>query len=150
MQQTESAQLIDIAYKDKKRGPMLKHQQCQVSCDAGVQGDVRGKPGRRQVTVLCREAWQLACDELQVDLPWTVRRANLLVSGLTLDHSSIGKIIEIGDVKLEITRETDPCHRMEQQQTGLINALKPDWRGGVCCKVLQGGHIEVNAQVTLR
>jgi MOSC domain-containing protein YiiM len=37
--------------------------------------------------------------------------------------------------------ETDPCPRMDAQHPGLTAALLPEWRAGVCCRVLKGGAI---------
>jgi hypothetical protein len=73
---------------------------------AGIEGDARGAKPDRQVTVLFRESWQDACRELDVTLPWTTRRANLLVSGVAPPQQSGGQI-RIGDVVLEVTLETD-------------------------------------------
>ena len=117
-------------------------ERAEVTLDAGVASDSRGRPGRRQVTVLSREAWEEAVEELgrkPESLPWTVRRANLLVEGLELEGTS-GRRLLIGDeVELEITGETDPCQRMEEQQSGLRQALEPRWRGGVTARVIRGG-----------
>jgi MOSC domain-containing protein YiiM len=42
-----------------------------------------------------------------------------------------------------ITRETDPCERMDALAPGLRAALTPDWRGGACSRVVVGGTIRV-------
>ena len=89
------------------------------------------------------------CAELGKDLPWTTRRANLLVDGIALPQAA-GDVIEIGDVKLKVELETDPCSRMEEQFAGLKQALTPDWRGGVCCTVLSGGTVAIGDSVSIR
>ena len=48
-----------------------------------------------------------------------------------------------------ITDETDPCNRMEEQHAGLQAALGPDWRGGVTCRVVQGGEVTLGDQVRI-
>jgi MOSC domain-containing protein YiiM len=120
-----------------------------ISTDSGLEGDCRGKPGKRQVTVISAEAWNDACADLNVQLPWMVRRANLLLSGLRFTAEHVGKVLAIGEVRLLITRETDPCRRMDEAHQGLRFALTPQWRGGVCCKVLQAGRIALGDSVTL-
>jgi MOSC domain-containing protein YiiM len=120
-----------------------------VSKVAGVENDFRGKPGKRQVTVLSLEQWQLACEELHTTLPWTVRRANLLVDGVIFDSSMTGKQIKIGQLILLITGETDPCPKMDAQHQGLTKALTPDWRGGVCCRVIADGRVKVGDQLSI-
>lgn len=143
-------QLLDIAFRAKSRAQMQTKQETMISKVAGVEDDFRGKPGKRQVTVLSLEQWQLACDELGTTLPWTVRRANLLVDGISFDPSMVGQQIRIGQLILLITKETDPCPRMDTQHQGLTQALKPDWRGGVCCRVIADGRVEIGDQVKMQ
>ncbi|HHJ80874.1 MAG TPA: MOSC domain-containing protein [Candidatus Tenderia electrophaga] len=142
------AQLSGIATRAKKRADMQLLQSAAVTLEKGIADDFRGKPGKRQVTVMTQEGWQTACAEAGVDLSWLERRANLLVEGLNLQES-VGAIIRIGTVKLLITRETDPCQRMEEAQPGLFAAMAKQWRGGVCCQVLEAGQIAVGDEVEL-
>ena len=60
-----------------------------------------------------------------------------------------GNRLKIGDVLLEITGETDPCFRMDEQQEGLQEALRPHWRGGVTCRVLSEGQIAVGDEIIM-
>jgi MOSC domain-containing protein YiiM len=140
-------QLLDIAFRPKSKASMQTKAETMVSKVAGVEDDFRGKPGKRQVTVLSLEQWQLACDEVGTTLPWTLRRANLLVDGVSFDSSMVGQQIKIGRLILLITRETDPCPRMDAQHQGLTKALTPDWRGGVCCRVIADGRVKVGDQL---
>lgn len=143
-----TAKLLGIALKPKRRGPMLTVSEVELSIESGLLGDSRGKPGPRQVTLLSQTAWRAACSDLGVELPWTTRRANLLVDDLPLFQST-GSHLVIGEAVLEITGETDPCSRMEKAQQGLFKALSRDWRGGVCCRVVQGGLLTVGMDVEL-
>lgn len=140
--------LIAIARREGKRAPMQLLERARVTGDAGVQGDFRGRPGRRQVTVLTAEAWAAACAELGRELPWTERRANLLIEGLGLTGTTGGRLV-IGTLVLEITGELDPCSRMDEASDGLCAALTPDWRGGVTCRVLADGEIGIGEGVRL-
>lgn len=119
-----------------------------VSLEKGVADDFRGKPSKRQVTVMSQRAWRDANAELNRDLPWTTRRANLLVDDLELENT-VGDIITIGDVKLLITQETDPCERMQEAAEGLFDALAVRWRGGVCCRVISEGTLQLGESVVL-
>jgi MOSC domain-containing protein YiiM len=141
--------LEGIARRDRKRAPMETLERAEVSTGTGVARDFRGKPGRRQVTVVSASAWRAACTELGREIPWTTRRANLLVDGVELPRS-IGSVIRIGTVRLGVTGEVDPCSRMDEQCAGLTSALKPDWRGGVSCTVLEGGTVSLGDAVTLQ
>lgn len=142
------AQLLGIATHAQKRAALELLDSAEVTLEKGVADDFRGKPGQRQVTVLSQEDWQAACAEAGVELPWTERRANLLIEGVALDQSA-GQILKIGEVQLLITRETDPCQRMEEAHPGLFAAMAKQWRGGVCCRVVQAGHIKLGDRVEL-
>lgn len=142
-------QLLDIAFRPKSRAVMQTKVDTMVSKVAGVDGDFRGKPGKRQVTVMSIEQWQLACDELGTTLPWTIRRANLLVDGVSFDATMVGQQIKIGQCILYITGETDPCPKMDAQHQGLTHALTPDWRGGVCCRVIADGRVKVGDKMVI-
>ena len=122
-------------------GPIETIDSAAITEEDGVEGNVR-KSRRRRVTVIAAEAWAAACAELDADLPWTLRRANLLVEGLDLPREP-GARLRIGDVVLEVTQETGPCALMDAQHAGLKAALTPDWRGGVSCMVIEEGRVTV-------
>lgn len=140
--------LVGIARRDRKRAPMETLEQADISAETGVARDFRGKPGKRTVTVISARAWREVCSELGRDIPWTTRRANLLVDEIDLPRST-GQVIEIGAVRLEVMMEVDPCSRMDEQVEGLRQALTPDWRGGVGCSVLEGGSVAIGDPVSI-
>ena len=123
---------------------METHDERFVSLASGVEGDARGKPGRRQVTVLTREAWEAAAGELA----WTTRRANLLVEGIELVEC-VERQLRIGKLILEISEECDPCRVMDLARPGLRRELEPDWQGGVCCRVASEARIHIGDPVEL-
>lgn len=146
--------LAGIARHGRPKGPMETLDHVEVTVEGGLHGDIRGviKPGgkgRRQVTLLERGDWDAATAELGVNLPWFERRANLLVEGLDLPQIP-GVRLRIGEtVTVMITRETDPCERMDALAPGLKAALLPDWRGGACSRVLAGGVIRVGDAIVV-
>lgn len=141
--------LAGIARREQKRAAMETLEAAEISAQTGVAKDFRGKPGKRQVTVISAEAWAAACEDLGRKIPWTTRRANLLVEDIALPQRS-GDVIEIGGVRLLVTMEVDPCSRMDEQFEGLRAALAPAWRGGVACTVLQGGSVRLGDGVSVR
>ena len=143
-----SGKVLAIARRAATRAPMELLEETAVSVEGGVAGDARGALKGRQVTVMTKQSWDAACRDLGRELPWTTRRANILVDRLDLAHG-VGKTICIGDLALAITDETDPCQRMEEQAAGLRQALTPDWRGGVTCIVANGGSIKIGDAVEL-
>lgn len=128
-------------------------EHARVTPETGIAGDFRGamkgKPYKRQVTLIERGDWDAAMAEVGHSIGWQERRANLLVDGLDLPQTK-GVRLRIGaDVVLEITRETDPCERMEALADGLRAALTPDWRGGACAMVITGGEIAVGDEIRI-
>ena len=140
--------LVGIARREQKRAEMEILEYAEISEQTGVAKDFRGKPGKRQVTVISAEAWTATCEDLGQEIPWTTRRANLLIEGIELPHRT-GDVIEIGGIRLLVTMEVDPCSRMDEQVDGLRAALTPEWRGGVACTVLKGGSIRLGDDVSL-
>ena len=138
-------QLLAIARAPVKRGPLHPVSEAVVGVEDGIQGDARGRRAGRQITVVFREGWDAACRDLGAELPWTTRRANLFIEGVSVPRE--GKRLVIGSTVLEVTQETQPCQVMEAAHRGLREALTPEWRGGVCCKVLSGGTIRVGDKV---
>lgn len=144
-------ELIGISRRPAHRAPSEHLESIGISTEHGVEGDHKGqKFKRRQVSVLALEDWQAALTEIGADpeTDWMVRRANLLVSGLELPRS-VGSILSIGPVGLEVTDETVPCGRMDEAIPGLRRALAPHWRGGVTCRVLTPGTVAVGEVVTV-
>lgn len=149
-----SGRLIGIARREARRAPMQTVDSVEITLAAGVAGDHKGaKFKRRAVTILAREDWEAALADLggggpTVALDWTARRANLLVEGIRLPRA-VGATLRVGPVLLEVTYPTTPCARMEEAHSGLRKALHPEWRGGVTCRVLEGGHVAVGDEVAV-
>jgi MOSC domain-containing protein YiiM len=145
---TANGTLIGIARRPFSRAAMEEIGSGLVTLETGLDGDCKGaKFPNRQITVLAREDWDAALNDLAgiagpPDLPWIVRRANLLVEGVRLPRAK-GAVLAIGPVMLEVTGQTNPCYRMQEAYRGLLGALHPNWRGGVTCKVLHGGEIRI-------
>lgn len=127
---------------------MIALYDADITVENGLIGDYKGTT-KRQITVLSEEAWTETCADLKTNLPWLCRRANLLVSGLELENT-IGNYLSIGDVLLEIIGETTPCVKMNDAHGDLLNALIPNWRGGVSCRVVQGGKIKMGDSAILK
>lgn len=146
--------LVGIARRPARRAPMTLVEAADVVTGAGIDGDHKGvRFPKRGITILAREDWLAAVAMLTdlagpVPLPWTARRANLLTDGVDLPQAA-GAIIAIGPVRLEVTAQTYPCRRMEEAHLGLMKALASDWRGGVSCRVLEGGRIALGASVAV-
>jgi len=134
--------LVGIARAHELGAALDEVSSASVSVERGIAGDARGTKHGRQVTVVFRDGWEDACRDLGVELPWITRRANLLLANLERPREACG-VLRIGEVELQITMETRPCHLMDRARHGLRAALRPDWRGGVCCVVYRGGRLKL-------
>ncbi|MHC4339657.1 MAG: MOSC domain-containing protein [Planctomycetota bacterium] len=140
------ARLEKIWLKRARRGPMDARAGAGLVENRGLQENA-DQGGKRQVTLLDRERWQRAVEDVGAAVDPIVRRANLLVSGLNLAESR-GRTLRIGTCKLLIQGETRPCERMNEVQPGLLAALDADWGGGAYAEVLEGGAIAVGDAVS--
>lgn len=95
---------------------------------------------RRQVTVIEKEVWDLLSEQMGRELEPTIRRANLMVSGLPLLDSA-GRILQVGSVRIRVRGETQPCQKMDGACYGLREKMALMWRGGVWGDVLDDGEI---------
>jgi MOSC domain-containing protein YiiM len=137
--------LDSIWIKRFRRGPMDPAPEARLVAGRGIVGNAN-QGGKRQVTIISREAWDAVTRELGVDLDPATRRANLLVSGVELAKSR-GRVLRVGGCRLRVYGETRPCWQMEEAQPGLQTALRPDWRGGAFAEVLEDGTIAVGDRV---
>lgn len=139
--------LVGIAVKTEHGGPLEPADEAEITVAEGIVGNVPQSSYRR-VTLLSRERWEEATRELGVNLPWHIRRANLLVEGLRLEELK-GRLIRIGEVELNVNGETKPCSVMDDACYGLQAALQPDWRAGAYAAVQKGGIIRAGDPVTV-
>lgn len=136
-----SGRLEAIWIKRAHRGPMDAVTGGRLVAGRGLVGNAdQGR--RRQVTLIERERWEALMRELGGAIPPAARRANLMVSGVQLAHTS-DQVLRVGRCRLRIAGETRPCERMDEALPGLRNALAVDWGGGVFAEVLDDGEIAV-------
>lgn len=140
-----SGRLDAIWLKRAHRAKMDAVSRVTAVAGQGLEGSV-GRSRRRQVTIIEREVWQSLMTELQADISPSSRRANLMVSGMSLENTR-GRILRIGAVRLAIGGETTPCERMDEALHGLREAMQPHWRGGVFAQVLDDGIITIGDSV---
>ena len=137
--------LQGIWVKEAHGEPMIAVDEAKALAGQGFDGGV-GEASTRQVTVLTAEAWADVETTLGMSVDPALRRANLLVAGLDLTGTT-GRVLRVGDLRLEITGETKPCHQMDTAVDGLRAALEPDWRGGAHGVVLSDATVRMGDPV---
>ena len=147
MEKTIVGQVIGLAVRTGVGAAMQELDSVKVVADGGVEGDVPA-PTHRGMTLLSSRQWQEVVEEVGVNYPWHTRRANVLVDCDSLSHL-MEQTIQIGDVVVQVTGETDPCSVMEAIHPRLKEALTPEMRGGVYGRILQGGSIAIGATVNI-
>ena len=130
-----------IWIKRMKRGPMDSMESAMLEKGVGLLGNAN-QGGRRQVTIIEREVWERLMSEVQGTLSPAARRANLLISGLSLKKSR-ERILFIGCCRIRILGETKPCERMDEAWEGLQKVMRQSWAGGVFGEILDDGEILV-------
>ena len=143
--QNQTGRLERIWLKHFVRGPMDERETGVLVPEQGLEANAN-QGGKRQVTLLDVDSWEELVSEIATALDPSVRRANLLVSGVSLRESR-GRILTVGESRLRINGETRPCERMEEACTGLQEVMRPKWRGGAYAEVLEGGRIRVGDAV---
>ena len=127
------------------RGPMDPVTHGTLVAGQGLL-DSANQGGRRQVTLIARERWNLAVQSMGMHIDPIQRRANVLVAGIDLENTHT-RILQVGGCRLLIRGETRPCERMDEAVPGLQDALDALWGGGAFAEIIQGGEITVGDDV---
>jgi ribosomal protein S18 acetylase RimI-like enzyme/MOSC domain-containing protein YiiM len=137
----KAGRLEAIWIKRMKRGPMDPATEAVLVAGKGIRGNAN-QGGKRQVTIIERERWEALMRELGAALSPSARRANLMVSGVSLAGMR-GRVLRVGACRIRIYGETKPCERMDEALPGLRQAMRPDWGGGAFGEILDDGEIRV-------
>ena len=135
-----------LALKPTKGQPLKLVDAMEIK-PRGIVGNIE-QDAHRRITLISKERWNETNAELGTDLSWETRRSNILVEGINLGDC-IGKRVQIGGVTLQINGETEPCGLMNTLCQGLMQALTPDYRGGVYGSVESEGNIAIGDTVSV-
>lgn len=131
-----------ILVRPAKRADVQLVQEWTLGDTAVDHGAGRDK---RQVTLIQQEHIPVIQALSGKDVPWTLFRRNLLISGLNLEACLRGEF-SIGETVLRGTIRCDPCNRMEEY-LGAGGYLSMLGHGGICAAVVTTGTIRVGDAV---
>ena len=132
-----------IGVRPQRRASMMSVDEVLASSAKGLDGDrYQGRTGQRHVTLMQEEhlAVIASCCARECVKPEDFRR-NLMIRGINL-LALKNRVINVGNVQLEVTGLCHPCSRMEETLgAGGYNAIRG--HGGVTARVLTDGIIKV-------
>ena len=100
----------------------------------GFRNCIHGRPGSsRQLLIMDMET----LEEFGI-VPGRVKE-NITTRGIQLARLSMGQRLRAGQALLEITKQCEPCHQMDDIRQGLQDALRG--RRGILCRVIESGQI---------
>ena len=108
----------------------------------GIEGDAHAGPWHRQVSLLAGEA----VDTMKargLELAAGAFGENIVTRGVDWTQASVGEIIQIDDVSLEITQIGKECHSRCAIYYAAGDCIMP--RQGIFTKVLKGGTIHAQS-----
>ena len=112
----------------------------------GIEGDRHStsRPERQGYQVLLIESETL----VSLALAPGVVKENVTTAGIDLSSLTSGRRLALGDeVVLEISKECDPCSRMDEIRPGLRRHL--EGRRGMLASVVRGGTVSVGDTVSV-
>jgi MOSC domain-containing protein YiiM len=140
------AEVISIHRAPVKDAPAEPLAEAVVRENYGLEGDWRSRAGKgRQVTLIEEEALDAVGHALGTPVKLGASRRQVVVRGLPL-NPTVGQVLRVGEVELQVTGLADPCDNMERTIGPGARAALDD-RGGVCARVLRGGTLRVGDPV---
>lgn len=130
-----------------KRGAAVALETAEAVAEVGLHGDQK-RSRKRQVTLLDERDWNQAAREVGAGVDPMHRRANVVVTGISL-LPTLGRRLRVGEAVIAVMGETEPCSRMDEVALGMRVALARQGRGGVHGMVERGGTIRIGDPVFL-
>lgn len=124
----------------KHQSPMQKVKSVMAIENFGLDGDRHAIPeSARQVLLIEQETL------VEYDVPIGAIRENITTRGIDLMRLPKGTILEIGDSRLETTKECEPCSMVDDVRMGLRQELQG--KRGMLARVVKGGDIKIGDRI---
>ena len=123
-------------------------ERATVEAGRGIVGDRYHGTKHRHVTVQSADALREATAAFGADVPAELTRRNLTIDAGDVPTVPGSRIRVGGEVLLEVVRVAAPCKLLDDTiGRGAQEALRR--RGGLVCRVLEGGEVAVGDRVDL-
>jgi MOSC domain-containing protein YiiM len=143
-----TAEVVSIHIVRKRKSTEEPCNCVTIRTNFGIEGDYRsGKYIDGQVTLVEAEAMDEASRRLGYEISGGASRRQIMVKGISLNQL-IGYRLRLGPIVVEGEALCRPCNKMEQRiGAGAKEAL--DGKGGIRCRVIKGGSLQVGDNVTI-
>ncbi len=139
-------EVVSIHIARSRNGPAEALQRARVHADYGLEEDWRSRRGRSgQLTLIEEEALDDVAGQLGHSIPPGASRRQIVVRGLALNRT-IGRRLRLGPALVYVEEPCDPCSNMERTVGPRAQAAMEN-RGGVRCRVLEGGELRIGDSV---
>lgn len=142
------AEVVSIHIVRESKAPAVSCNQAVVYDNFGIKGDYRsGKYQIGQITLIEDEVLATVSRKLGYEIPSGASRRQIATKGISLNEL-VGQRLRIGAVLVQVEKRCKPCNNMEITiGQGAKEAM--NGRGGVFCRVIKGGEVRHNDEITV-
>ncbi|AYQ30958.1 MGMT family protein [Runella sp. SP2] len=134
------AQIQSLFIKERHGFPMLRTDEMELIRGFGIKGDINADiMSPRQVLIVINE------DLEYFNIPPGGLRENIVLKNLDLSFFKPGSLLVLGDVKIRLTFNCEPCKRISQ----FVKPSEIMGRRGILGVVIESGIIHENMEATL-
>lgn len=142
------AEIISIHIVRKRNGAAEPCNHAYVRSNFGIIGDYRSEKFQtRQITLIETETIEAMSRELGYDIPAGASRRQILVKDINLDEL-VNQNLRLGQIIVRVEDKCNPCNNIERKiGPGAKKAM--NGKGGICCRIIEGGEIYVGDKITV-
>ena len=143
--------VYEIGITEKNNQEIEKKETIEVVASKGIVGDryfhdFNGD--REQITLIESENIDYYNNTFSTKFTYLEFRRNIVTKNIKL-NDLVGKIIQVGEIKLKVNDLCRPCKDL-QQRLGKSNIIKEFLRRGVLrCDILSSGNIKIGDKITV-
>ncbi len=145
------SEIFQIGIAEIKHGPIQMTSSIEVIEGKGIKGDRKFRENNskdEQLTIIESENIDYYNKKYNSSFSYLEFRRNLITKNIKLNNL-VGKILLIGNVKVNTIDLCRPCKELEKK-LGAKNYLKEFLRrGGIRCEILKSGFIKVGDKISI-